>query len=144
MHDKVWRYLELEKTLDSPNFLSRLQVFSDLVFQPLSHLMFWVCLFTFPAVLVRFGYSETPTKMKMLFYIVSSLQVLYNTFNGWSKMVEYYNLGTLFLVEHIKNAKQPIHYTIKSSHPSHQLFRLSAAAALRHQADSRQTYLGSS
>ena len=144
MHEKVWRYLELEKMLDSPDFLSRLKVFGDLVFQPLSHLIFWVCLFTFPAVLVRFGYAEKPTKMKMIFYVISSLQVLYNMGIGWSKMIEYYDLGTHFLVEHINQARNPIYYKINSKHPSHQLFRLSAAAALRRQADSRQTSLGSS
>jgi hypothetical protein len=144
MHSKVWRYLELEKTLDSPDFLSRLKVFSDLVFQPISHILFWACLFTFPSVLVKFGYSETPSKMKLIFYILSSLQIVYNTFVGWSKMIEYYDLGTFFLVEHIKYAKNPIYYKINSPHPSHQLFRYSAATALTHQTDSLQTSLGSS
>ena len=144
MHEKVWRYLELEKMLDSPDFLSRLKVFGDLVFQPLSHLVFWVCLFTFPAVLVRFGYAEKPTKMKMIFYVISSIQVLYNMAVGWSKMIEYYDLGTHFLIEHINQARNPIYYKINSAHPSHQLFRLSAAAALRRQADYLQTSLGSS
>jgi hypothetical protein len=139
MYEKVWRYLELEQMLDSPDFLARLKVFGDLLFQPLSHLVFWVCLFTFPAVLVRFGYSEKPTKMKMIFYVISSLQVFYNMSVGWSKMIEYYDLGTHFLVEHIKNARNPIYYKINSEHPSHQLFRLSAAEALRRRADSRQT-----
>lgn len=130
MHSKVWRYLELEKTLDSPDFLSRLKVFGDLVFQPISHVLFWVCLFSFPAVLLKFGYSENPTKMKMIFYIVSSLQVLYNAFVGWSKMIEYYNLGTFFLIEHIRYARTPFYYKIRSSHPSHQLFRYSALNSL--------------
>ena len=144
MHTKVWRYLELEKTLDSPDFLSRLKVFGDLVFQPLSHIFFWACLFTFPTVLLKFGYSESPTKMKMLFYIVSSLQVFYHMFNGWNKMIEYYNLGTFFFVEHINNAKNPIEYIINSPHPSHQLFRLSAAKALTHPSSFHQTSLGNS
>jgi hypothetical protein len=139
MYKKVWRYLELEKMLDSPDFLSRLKVFGDLIFQPLSHLVFWVCLFTFPAVLVRFGYAEKPTKMKMVFYVISSIQVLYNMAIGWSKMIEYYDLGTHFLIEHIRNARSPIYYKINSKHPSHQLFRLSAAEALRHQEDSHRT-----
>jgi len=139
MYDKVWRYLELEKMLDSPDFLSRLKVFGDLAFQPFSHLIFWVCLFTFPSILVRFGYSEKPTKIKLIFYVVSSLQVLYNMFVGWSKMIEYYDLGTHFLVEHIKNARNPIYYKINSEHPSHQLFRLSAAEALRHQVSFHRT-----
>ena len=144
MHNKVWRYLELEKTLDSPDFLSRLKVFGDLVFQPLSHLIFWVCLFTFPAVLVRFGYSENPTKTKLIFYVISSLQVIYNMAIGWSKMIEYYDLGTYFLIEHIKNTRNPIHYKINSSHPSHQLFRLSAAEALRYPKGFHQTFPESS
>ena len=144
MYEKVWRYLELEKMLDSPDFLSRLKVFGDLIFQPLSHLVFWVCLFTFPTVLVRFGYAEKPTKMKMIFYVISSLQVLYNMAIGWSKMIEYYDLGTHFLIEHIKHSRNPIYYKINSAHPSHQLFRLSAAEALKRQASSRQTSPGSS
>ena len=126
MYQKVWRYLELEKILDSPNFLSRLKVFSDLIFQPLSHLFFWVCLFAFPTILPKFGYSESPTKLKMLFYIISSIQVIYHMYDKWSKMIEYYNLGTFFLVEHIKYAKTPVHYVIRSSHPSHQLFKYPA------------------
>lgn len=144
MYEHVWRYLELEKMLDSPDFLSRLKVFSDLIFQPISHLLFWVCLFTFPSVLVRFGYSETPSKMKLIFYTLSSIQVIYHMFIGWSKMIEYYNLGTLFLVEHIKQARNPIYYKINSAHPSHQLFRYAATAALTHQTGSRQTSPGSS
>lgn len=130
MHEKVWRYIELEKMLDSPDFLSRLKVFGDLIFQPLSHIIFWVCLFTFPSILVRFGYSETPSKMKMLVYVISSLQVFYHMINGWIKMVEYYNLGTFFLVEHIKVARMPFYYNIQSSTPSHQLFRYAASSLL--------------
>jgi hypothetical protein len=130
MHNKVWKYIELEKKLDSPDFLSRLKVFSDLIFQPFSHLIFWVCLFTFPAILIKFGYSESPTKMKLLFYVISSLQVVYHMFNGWIKMIEYYNLGTFFLIEHIKYARTPFYYKINSSTPSHQLFRYAAQSSL--------------
>lgn len=130
MYEKVWRYLELEKTLDTPDFLSRLKLFSDLIFQPLSHLFFWVCMFAFPAILPRFGYSGSPSKLKMAYYLFTTLKMVETMFSKWSKMIEYYNLGTFFLVEHIKHARTPINYVINSSHPSHQLFKYPAMAAL--------------
>lgn len=130
MYEKVWRYLELEKILDAPDFLSRLKLFSDMVFQPLSHLFFWVCLFAFPAILPKFGYKDSPSKWKMAYYVITTLQVISRMYDKWSKMIEYYNLGTFFLVEHIKHARTPINYVINSSHPSHQLFRYPAMSSL--------------
>lgn len=132
MHKEVWRYLELEEKLDSPDFLSRLSLVADLVLQPLGHVLFWVCFMAFPALLTRFGYSETPTKLRFGMYIVSSLQVFARCIKSWSEMIEFYNLGTLFLVTHIRHCRTPFQYTIKSGRPSHQLFRYAALTASAH------------
>jgi hypothetical protein len=126
MYKNVHRYLELENRLDKPDFFSRLKIVGDLIIQPIGHLLFWIGMFLFPSILVHFGYAEKPTAFKILFYIVSSAQVVWHCFDGWSKMVEYYNLGTLFMVQHIKYARTHFPFTVNSSKPSHNLFRYAA------------------
>ena len=130
MYEKVHRYLELEKIVDSSDFLSRLRLYADLILQPLGHILFWCCLFLFPSVLTRFGYSESPSMIKYMLYVVSTLQVLFHCGTAWSNMIEFYHLGTLFLVTHIKYARGYPYYKIRSTHPSHQLFRYAAAVSL--------------
>jgi hypothetical protein len=126
MQDKVWRYIELEKRLNSPDFLSRLKLWSELIIQPIGHIIFWVCLFSAPALLSYFGFTEEPTTFKMLMYAFNTFQVLTAMFKGWSNMIEYYHLGTHFLCQRIKYAKTKINYVINSSTPSHQLFKYAA------------------
>jgi hypothetical protein len=130
MYEKVHRYLELEKIVDSPDFLSRLRLYADLILQPVGHVIFWCCLFSFPTVLASFGYSESHSIVKYILYIASSLQVVMHCLTAWSNMIEFYHLGTLFLVTHIKYARGHPYYKIRSAHPSHQLFRYAAAVSL--------------
>jgi hypothetical protein len=53
-------------------------------------------------------------------------------------MLEFYHLGTLFLVQHIKYARARPYFVINSSKKSHQLFKyaaydsLSARSTLHH------------
>lgn len=130
MYKQVHRYLELEKLVDTPDFLSRLTLAADLVVQPLNHILFWCSLFFFPSFITRFGYSESPTVFRIILYIVSSIQVFMKCVTSWTNMIEFYHLGTLFLVTHIKYARGYPYYKIRSAHPSHQLFRYAAAEAL--------------
>jgi hypothetical protein len=130
MYDKVWRYLELEKTFDPPDFLSRLRLASDLVFQPIGHILFWVCFFSFPRILTYFRYKENPSKFTLLMYCVSSLHIFVGCLLSWSKMLEFYHLGTLFLVQHIKYARARPYFVINSSQKSHQLFKYAAYDSL--------------
>ena len=130
MHEKVHRYLELERKLDNPNFLSRIRLAADAVLQPISHLMFWLCLWFFPSVLLQFGYTETPSTFQFVFYVVTTIQVLLECVHTWKTLFEFYDLGTFFLVKHIKYARNRPYYHIQSSHPSHQLFKYAAFTAL--------------
>jgi hypothetical protein len=130
MYDKVWRYIELEKKWNTPNFLSRLQIWAELIIQPLGHILFWICLFAAPSLLTYFGFVDTPTNLKMAMYGFNTIQVLIAMFKGWINVIEYYHLGTLFLCERIKHSRSKINYIIKSSDPSHQLFRYAALNSL--------------
>jgi hypothetical protein len=123
MHKDVWRYIELETKLNDPSFVSRLMLLGQLVMQPLGHIIFWISFFWFPSVLVYFGYQEVPSFSKLAFYIFGSIQTCYAMFEGWSNMVEFYNLGTLFLVAHIKLCRLPNPFIVRSSNRAHQLFR---------------------
>ncbi len=130
MYKDVQRYLELEKKVNSPHFLSRLQWIATLVIQPLGHLLFWICLVAFPNVLAYFGYAEQPSTLKMIMYVLSSFHTLYRCITSWIDVVEFYQLGTLFILAHIKYARSGFQYHIRSSTPSHTLYRYAAAAAL--------------
>jgi hypothetical protein len=130
MYEKVWRYIELEKKFEPPDFLSKLHIAADLIIQPFGHLFFWACFFAFPALLAKFGYAEKPTFLKLLFYVISGIQVIVKMVTSWGDLIEYYQLGTLFLVTHIKFARGYPHYVINSPERSHQLFRYAAAEAL--------------
>jgi len=143
IHAQVWRYLELEKKLDSPDFFSRIQLAAELCIQPLIHILFWMCFFLWPNALKPFGYV-TLTKFRVTMYVISSIQMCVHAWNGWRNMIEFYHLGTLFLVTHIKYAKHPFAYTINSSHPSHQLFKYAAFTALTPPTGSLRTSPGTS
>lgn len=130
MYDKVWKYIELEKRWNSSDFLSRLQVWSELIIQPIGHILFWICLIAAPSLLSYFGYTEEPTNLKMAMYAFNTFQTLIAMFKGWSNVIEYYHLGTLFLCERIKYAKSNFKYVINSSNQSHQLFRYAALNSL--------------
>ena len=126
MHEKIWRYLELEKKLDSSSFFSRLMLIAELIVHPIGHVLFWVSFLWFPGVLSYFGYAEEPSFLKIALYIFSSGQAILAMARGWSKMIEFYHLGTLFLVTHIKHCRTPNPFVIRSSTKSHQLFRYSS------------------
>jgi hypothetical protein len=126
MYKAVHRYLELETIVDSPDFLSRMLLLNDTIIQPLFHLAFWVCFWAFPEILPYFRYSETPSTLKLVMYITSSLQMVYSTIVKWSNIVEFYHLGTLFLVTHIQMCRRHNPFVIRSDTPSHQLFRYSS------------------
>ena len=126
MYKQVHRYLELEKLVDTPDFLSRLTLVADLIIQPLNHILFWCSLFFFPSFITRVGYSESPTTFRIILYIVSSVQVFMKCVTSWTNMIEFYHLGTLFLVTHIKHCRTPNPFVIRSSTKSHQLFRYSS------------------
>jgi hypothetical protein len=126
MHEKVWRYLELEKKLDDPSFFSRLMLVAELVFHPIGHVLFWVSFFFFPNILTYFGYIEQPSILKIGLYIFSTCQAMLAMVNGWSNMIEFYHLGTLFYVTHIKYCRTPNPFVVRSSTKSHQLFRYSS------------------
>jgi hypothetical protein len=130
MHDKVWRYIELEKRWNAPDFLSRLQIWAELIIQPIGHIIFWICLLAAPSLLIYFGYSEEPTNLKMFMYGFNTLQVLIAMVKGWSNVIEYYHLGTHFLCQRIKYAKTNFNFVVNSSNPAHQLFRYAALNSL--------------
>lgn len=130
MEDKIWRYIELEKKLDSSDFLSRLKVFAELIIQPLGHILFWIFLCTAPFFLTYFGFTEEITTLKMCMYAFNTFQVFISMFKGWSNVLEYYHLGTFFLCERIKHSKSKFNYIINSSTPSHQLFKYVALNSL--------------
>jgi hypothetical protein len=59
-------------------------------------------------------------------YAFGSIQTLIAMIRGWSDMVEYYNIGTLLYVTHIKQCRIPNPFVIRSATKSHQLFRYSS------------------
>ena len=126
MYQKVWRYLELETKFDPPDFLSRLQLFADLLVQPMSHVLFWVCFLAFPKVLTYFRYKENPSKFTLFLYVLSTLHIFWGCLNSWSNMIEFYHLGTHFLVQHIKYARSRPYFVVNSRQKSHQLFKYAA------------------
>jgi hypothetical protein len=126
MHSKIWRYLELEKKLEPSSFFSRLMLLGELVIHPIGHLLFWICFLCFPSVLLYFGYSEEPSNMKIAMYLFGSIQALVAMVRGWAEMFEYYNIGTLLYVTHIKQCRIPNPFVVRSATKSHQLFRYSS------------------
>ena len=103
--------------------------FGDLVFQPVGHVIFWVCFFAYPAILEFFRYKKNPSAFTLVLYALSTLHVMYTCLHNWSHMIEFYHLGTLFLVKHIQYARSRPHFVVNSPHKSHQLFRYAAYAA---------------
>jgi hypothetical protein len=126
MHTKIWRYLELEKKLEPSSFFSRLMLLGELVVHPIGHVLFWISFLWFPSILLYFGYAEEPTYMKIGLYIFGTVQAVIAMVRGWADMFEYYNIGTLLLVTHIKQCRTPNPFVVKSSTKSHQLFRYSS------------------
>jgi hypothetical protein len=126
MHKDVHRYLELEKIVDKPDFFSRALLVGECLLQPLGHILFWLGTFYFPEILAYFGSTEEPSMLKLCFYAFNTVQVFIQMITSWSNMIEFYHLGTLFLVTHIKLCRTPNPFIIKSSTPSHQLFKYSS------------------
>ena len=126
MHKDVYRYLELEKKVDKPDFFSRALLVGECVLQPLGHILFWMGICGFPEILAYFGSTEEPSIAKLCFYAFNTVQVLIQMFTSWSNMIEFYHLGTLFLITHIKLCRTPNPFVINSSTPSHKLFRYSS------------------
>jgi hypothetical protein len=142
MDKQVWRYLELEEALNPPDVVSRVKLLIDLVLQPAGHVLFWMCFLAFPSLLRMLGYTESPTKWKLLWYLMGTARVVWVWFTGWRDMIEYYHLGTLFLVTHIRYARTPFQYEIQSDRPSHQLFKYAALTALERPSGSPRTSPG--
>jgi len=129
MYKDVWRYLELEAALEPPNVLLRVNVWLDLLVRPLLTIAFWVCVFCMPSLMSWFRVPASPSKFQYAMYALMGFNVLKTCAEGWSDMIEYYHLGTLFLVSHIKHARSGFPYAIRSPVKSHHLFRYAAAEA---------------
>lgn len=118
--DIVWRYIELQDKLESPSFLNRLGVYSNLLFQPIWNVIFWAC------YLAGLEWVGEISNMKLVLYLVTTLQVIWTSIKSWCDVLEYYNLGTTILVWKI--LCKDFHYVIRSKDPRHQLFRYAAGA----------------
>lgn len=127
----VWKYLELEKTLWSPNFLEYAMTYATILIQPIGHVLFWVCYLGFPTLYTYFGGIHDMTFTTLAWYIASSIQVLVSAIQRWSEVVEHYNLGTTILVWKILTHAYGIPLLdIRSRNSGHQYFKYAAGASL--------------
>jgi hypothetical protein len=131
-HSKiVWRFIELEKKINPPQFLERLTLASNLFVQPIGHILFWGCYLFLPAMFVYFGGKVEMTTLSILMYAISTIQVVYSTFTNWSDIVEHYNLGTILYTWKILTHGMGLPLIkIHSDEPSHQYFKYAAAISL--------------
>ena len=127
----VWKYMEIDKRIRPVNFMDHLTVYANLFIQPIGHVLFWGCYFFFPALFVYFGGTLETTTLSIVFYAISSLQVLWNTFTSWSDVVEHYHLGTTLLTWKILTHALGLPLIkINSADPNHQYFKYAAAISL--------------
>ena len=127
----VWKYLQLEKTLWSPNFLEYAMTYATILIQPIGHVLFWVCYLGFPTLYTYFGGTHDMSFTTLAWYIASSIQVLVSAIQRWSEVVEHYNLGTTILVWKILTHAYGIPLLdIRSRDPGHQYFKYAAGASL--------------
>jgi len=127
----VWKYLELEKTLWSSNFLEYAMTYATILIQPVGHVLFWVCYLGFPTLYTYFGGTHDMSFTTLAWYIASSLQVLVSAIQRWSEVVEHYNLGTTILVWKILTHAYGVPLLdIQSSDLGHQYFKYAAGASL--------------
>lgn len=125
----IWKYSELKKKYDSPHFLDRLGVISNLIVQPIGHIIFWVTFLGFPSIYAYFGGELGLSWFKLLLYIVSSLQVLWSCYEGWNETVEYHQLSTTIMIWKLLTLRLRVPtITIHSTNNEHQLFKWSAGA----------------
>jgi len=123
MPNEIWRYLELEKTYTPKTLFAKCILFAELVIHPLNHIIFWICFFYFPNILTNLGYKEKTSYFKISFYIFTSIQVFIKMINGWSNIIEFYNLGTFFMTLDILFSKMKNPFKVQSLTKSHQLFK---------------------
>lgn len=129
-HGKVvQRYIELSKKIESHNFLDRLSLLSSLIVQPVGHLVFWVTFLFFPAIHVYFGGDLNSSMFRKIFYIISTLQVLWACYCSWNEVIEHQNLSTTLMIWKLLTIRLGVPMiTIKSKDKNHQLYTWSAGA----------------
>ena len=98
-HGKVvWRYNELHKQLSDPSFFTRASRISSMFLQPISHIIFWTVYICFPDIHASFGGTYDHGTTQLIFYVISSIQVLISCILRWSETIEHYTLGTTLMV----------------------------------------------
>ena len=127
----VWKYIELDKKVNPPDFIQYAMRYSNMFIQPIAHILFWSCYFFFPDLFLYFGGSLETTWFSILLYIASSLQVVWNAIKNWSEAVEHYHLGTTLFTWKIlaRGLGLPL-ITIQSPDKNHQYFKYAAAISL--------------
>lgn len=127
----VWRYAELNKKYDSPHFIERMSIVSNLIVQPIGHVFFWITFFGFPYIYAYFGGDIHLSWLNIFFYVVSSLHVLWTCYNSWTEVIEYHQLSTTLMVWKLLTLclRVPT-ITIHSKDKMHQLFKWSAGASI--------------
>lgn len=125
----IWRYCELNKKYNSPNFLDRLSVISNLFVQPIGHLIFWITFIGFPNVYTYFGGELNLSWFKLFFYVFSSIQIIWSCVTGWADVIEYCQLSTTIMIWKLLTLRLRVPtITVKSTDANHQLFKWSAGA----------------
>lgn len=126
----VWRYVELNKKYDSPNFLDRLSTVSNLIVQPIGHVIFWTLFFGFPSLYTYFGGELNPSLFQFVFYIISSLQVFWTCLSEWTEVLEYHQLITTLMIWKLLTLRLRVPtITVHSTDKNHQLFKWAAGAS---------------
>jgi hypothetical protein len=127
----VWRYIELQKKYDSPNFLDRLTTISTLIVQPFGHVLFWIMFFGFPSLYTYFGGELKLSWFQIVFYVVSSLHVFWECLSEWMCVLEYHQLSTTLMIWKLLTVclRLPT-IAIHSKDKNHQLFKWAAGMSL--------------
>ena len=127
----VWKYIDLDKKVNPPAFMEHMSLYSNLFIQPVGHVLFWGCYFFFPVLFEYFGGKVDMTTFSILFYALSSLQVLWSAFSCWSEVIEHYHLGTtLYTWKILTHGLGLPLITINSADRNHQYFKYAAAISL--------------
>lgn len=127
----VWKYIDLDKRVNPVDFMEHVTRHSNLYVQPIGHVLFWGCYFFFPALFLSLGGSVETTWFNILFYTLSSAQILWTTYSCWSEVVEHYHLGTTLLTWKILTHGMGLPVIkIQSKDPNHQYFKYAAAISL--------------